>query len=97
MLIKKCERCGNKIGWLKVFISIMSGFRNIRCDECKTEYYIIASYRLIIVLGASFPLFIRDQILKVFSPQFYSILAIIWLLFIISLSPFLLRTYVKKR
>lgn len=96
MLIKKCEKCGNKIGWLKVFISILSGFRNIKCDNCKTEYYIIAQYRLTIVSGACFPLFLRNQILKVLSPQSYSILAILWLIFILLLSPFLLRTYVKK-
>ena len=96
MHISKCEKCGNKIGWLKVFISIMSGFRNIRCDECKTEYYIILPYRLIILLGACFPLFLRSQIIKAFNPQTYSILAILWLIFILLLSPFLLRTYVKK-
>ncbi|WP_427847050.1 TIGR04104 family putative zinc finger protein [Clostridium folliculivorans] len=96
MLIKKCEKCGDKISWLKVFISIMSGFTNIKCDKCQTEYYIISSYRLIIVVSVSFPLFLRNQILKILSPQFYSILAILWLIFMLSLSPFLLRTYVKK-
>ncbi|MBK1809036.1 hypothetical protein JHL18_00020 [Clostridium sp. YIM B02505] len=96
MFIQKCEKCSNKISWLKVFISIMSGFRNIRCDECKTEYYIIGRYRLLIIVGACFPLFLRSEIIKAFNPQTYSILAILWLIFILLLSPFLLRIYVKN-
>lgn len=96
MHISKCKKCGNRIGWLKVFISIMSGFRNIRCDKCKAEYYIIGRYRLVIILGACFPLFLRSQILKVLSPQTYSILAISWLIFILLLSPLLLRSLCKK-
>ncbi|SHF19795.1 hypothetical protein [Alkalibacter saccharofermentans] len=78
--MKKCKNCSYPFSWGDVFGSNISGFKAIRCKNCKTENSPDSIYKIAVILLDVGPLLLFG-----FVPAYVPIALIVSVLFI---SPF---------
>lgn len=90
-MFHKCHDCNGKIPLKQLLKSIFTGYSDITCSSCKSQYSIVISIRIITGLLIALPLFLLLTVRVPFKP----ILAISYYGCIFLLLP-IIAVYKKK-
>ncbi|MBN1038389.1 hypothetical protein DVW08_07120 [Clostridium botulinum] len=86
----KCECCNYKFKYREIVISVwrVKGYKNIKCEECSTEYKLTWYSNLLINALNLAPILVANKLILLIGAKIL-ILYVLWLCIIISITPLL--------
>lgn len=94
--MQKCKNCSHQFEWKSIVKSIwLKLYAPIVCESCGTKHYADFSSKLIVAFSLYIPVLIYKYIYSILG-NYSIIIYIIWIIFMICITPFITKYHTKK-